>query len=203
MIIKSELIKFMGANIFNLHHGNLPKYRGMGPITNAILNGEKYFGISLHLVEEKIDSGEILEQINFKIAGLHNEEVYQKCLTYDHKLLTLFFLKINLSRELKTFKQDQKNASYFSKKSLNYLKPFIDFKQSSDGVIKFCKAYYFPSRNLFPLINFGENTYYSKLLPKLGAKASNPNIFKFNKQKNTLSISSNDKWIIFKEIITK
>ena len=50
---------------FNLHASLLPQYRGAAPINWAIINDEKETGVTTFLIDEKIDTGNIL--LNQKI----------------------------------------------------------------------------------------------------------------------------------------
>ena len=45
---------------FNIHASLLPQYRGAAPINWALINGEKKTGVTSFLIDEKIDTGEIL-----------------------------------------------------------------------------------------------------------------------------------------------
>lgn len=45
---------------FNLHASLLPQYRGAAPINWAIVNGETVTGVTTFLIDEKIDTGNIL-----------------------------------------------------------------------------------------------------------------------------------------------
>ena len=45
---------------FNLHASLLPQYRGAAPINWAIINGESNTGVTTFLIDEKIDTGNIL-----------------------------------------------------------------------------------------------------------------------------------------------
>jgi methionyl-tRNA formyltransferase len=45
---------------FNLHASLLPHYRGAAPINWAIINGEKETGVTTFLLDEKIDTGNII-----------------------------------------------------------------------------------------------------------------------------------------------
>lgn len=45
---------------FNLHASLLPQYRGAAPINWAIINGETETGVTTFLIDEKIDTGNIL-----------------------------------------------------------------------------------------------------------------------------------------------
>ena len=64
---------------FNLHASLLPNYRGAAPINWVIINQEKMTGVTTFLINEKIDSGEILLQQELKInpnddaGSLHNK----------------------------------------------------------------------------------------------------------------------------------
>lgn len=62
--------KYLGVPRFgflNIHPSLLPKYRGPSPIQTAILNGDKESGISIMLVDTKIDHGPILNEAKYKI----------------------------------------------------------------------------------------------------------------------------------------
>ena len=50
----------------NFHPGP-PEYRGIGCVNFAVLNNEKIFGVTAHLINNKIDNGKILKVFYFKI----------------------------------------------------------------------------------------------------------------------------------------
>src|SRR5690242_17206881 len=52
----------------NVHAGKLPSYRGRNVINWAIINGEPEIGITAHLVDDGIDTGDILVQRMLPIA---------------------------------------------------------------------------------------------------------------------------------------
>jgi methionyl-tRNA formyltransferase len=57
------------ANWFlNVHAGKLPSYRGRNIINWAIINGETEIGVTVHLVDHGIDTGDILLQRLLPIA---------------------------------------------------------------------------------------------------------------------------------------
>ena len=64
-IFKRELLSRL--KIINLHPSLLPKYRGASPEMWSLKNKEKYIGITLHWVNEGIDTGNILYQDKFEI----------------------------------------------------------------------------------------------------------------------------------------
>lgn len=46
----------------NVHPSLLPKYRGIKPLENAIVNGEEKTGITIHELTDELDAGDILLQ---------------------------------------------------------------------------------------------------------------------------------------------
>lgn len=63
----------------NVHYSLLPKYRGMHSTVWAILNGEKYCGCTVHLMNEYIDDGPILAQFKTEIARKTSAEIMREC----------------------------------------------------------------------------------------------------------------------------
>src|SRR5580658_9891185 len=53
----------------NLHGSLLPQYRGAAPINWAVINGEKETGVTTFQLQQDIDTGSILLQDRFPIAG--------------------------------------------------------------------------------------------------------------------------------------
>ena len=53
------------GNISNFHNAILPEYKGLNCPSWAIENGDSTLGVTLHLVDEKIDNGFIIDQIKF------------------------------------------------------------------------------------------------------------------------------------------
>ena len=62
MILKKQLLNIPKINTLNIHAGLLPKNRGCNPIQWGIINEDKYAGVSLHEVDEGIDTGAIIDQ---------------------------------------------------------------------------------------------------------------------------------------------
>lgn len=61
-IFKKDLINLPQIGCINKHAALLPKYRGVWPIFWAMLNGEKEVGLTIHWINEGIDTGKIITQ---------------------------------------------------------------------------------------------------------------------------------------------
>ena len=53
--------------IVNVHPSLLPKYKGMNAIKQAIDDRAEYTGVTIHYVNEGMDSGSIIKQDSIKI----------------------------------------------------------------------------------------------------------------------------------------
>ena len=91
LLIPPALVKTYSNRIFNIHPALLPKYGGQGMygmhVHRAVKSaGEKESGITIHLVNEKYDEGEILYQESTSInASDSAEDIAQKVLAIEHK----------------------------------------------------------------------------------------------------------------------
>lgn len=61
-IFKKELINLTPLRAVNCHAGKLPFYRGRNILNWALINGETDFGITVHFIDEGIDTGDIILQ---------------------------------------------------------------------------------------------------------------------------------------------
>jgi len=61
-ILPREIIEFPPMGCLNVHPSLLPKYRGAAPINWALINGEEKTGVTIMLMNEGVDSGDIILQ---------------------------------------------------------------------------------------------------------------------------------------------
>ena len=61
VIIPKLILKIPKYGFINIHVSLLPRWRGAAPIEHAILNGDHKTGISIFQIEEKLDTGPILD----------------------------------------------------------------------------------------------------------------------------------------------
>lgn len=61
-ILRRPLLELPRLGCVNIHAGRLPQYRGRNVINWAILNGETEIGVTAHMMDEGIDTGDILLQ---------------------------------------------------------------------------------------------------------------------------------------------
>lgn len=66
-IFKRELASLPHKKTINCHAGKLPYYRGRNVLNWVLINDEREFGITLHYIDESIDTGDIIVQRCFPI----------------------------------------------------------------------------------------------------------------------------------------
>jgi methionyl-tRNA formyltransferase len=77
-ILPTQILKLPSHGCINVHASLLPKYRGAAPIQWAIINGEKKTGITTMLMDEGLDTGNILLQEETEISDDDNTETLSK-----------------------------------------------------------------------------------------------------------------------------
>jgi len=83
-IFKSRLINLPSLKTINCHAGKLPLYRGRNILNWALINDEVEFGITVHYVDDGIDTGDIILQNCYPISDDDNystilEKAYRGC----------------------------------------------------------------------------------------------------------------------------
>ncbi len=73
-ILPAQILRLPSHGCINVHASLLPKYRGAAPIQWAIINGEKKTGITTMLMDEGLDTGNILLQEETEISYDDNAE---------------------------------------------------------------------------------------------------------------------------------
>lgn len=66
-IFKKEMINLPPLKTINCHAGKLPYYRGRNILNWVLINDEKEFGITVHYIDEGIDTGDIILQRSYPI----------------------------------------------------------------------------------------------------------------------------------------
>lgn len=85
-IFRNGLIGLPHLKTINCHAGKLPFYRGRNILNWVLINDEKEFGITVHYVDEGIDTGDIIIQRCYPITDEDDyatllERAYEGCAT--------------------------------------------------------------------------------------------------------------------------
>jgi methionyl-tRNA formyltransferase len=117
-ILKKEVLGLPRRGCLNIHPSLLPRYRGPSPYVSAILQDERAVGVSIMLMEERMDSGPILAQARIEIE---EEEWPPKGLVLSELLFTEGVTLLSevlpqwLKGELDPVPQEEQLATYTKK----------------------------------------------------------------------------------------
>ena len=110
-VISREILDIPKYGVINVHPSLLPKFRGPSPIVSAILAGEKKTGVSLILMNEKIDAGDILAQIHIRIKSRETAEQLKIRLAEISADLLAEAVPYYLAGEISPIKQKEEKAT--------------------------------------------------------------------------------------------
>lgn len=79
-LLEVDLIRSAGRLAVNYHDAPLPRYAGSHATAWALHNGEPEHGITWHVIEERVDAGDILKQTRFPLSpGETRQSLDLKC----------------------------------------------------------------------------------------------------------------------------
>lgn len=118
---------------FNLHASLLPDYRGAAPINWAIINQEKYSGVTSFFINEEIDTGAILLQEKVEIQEQETAGSLHDKLAKKGSALICKTIKGILEGTINPQKQEIKGTEKAAPK-LNKENVFIDWDQPLEAI---------------------------------------------------------------------
>ena len=113
-IIKKDLLAIPTIGVLNRHNALLPRNRGRLTPFWVLHKNDKQTGVSIHFVDEGIDSGDIVVQERFDVQPTDN---FNSIVRKNYKVAPKAMLKaLDILEEgnFKTIKNEGKNASYNS-----------------------------------------------------------------------------------------
>lgn len=115
-IIPASLLNLLPGGFINFHYGLLPRYRGPNPVLAQMLQGEAESGISIHLVDENIDTGPVVMQQKIAIEDRDTFGIQLQKLGMLGASMAISLLQLSrLHRTLPSIPQDETKAHYFKK----------------------------------------------------------------------------------------
>ncbi len=142
-IIRPHLFKT--KRLYNIHFSLLPAYKGVYPSVWPILNGEEYAGVTLHKMDQGIDTGDIIAQKRFKLSPKETSfSLYTKLIDEGTKLVVKHIDKL-IAMRFKAHPQPANGSTYYSKKSIDYSNLTIDLNVTAAQLDRQIRAFYFPA----------------------------------------------------------
>ncbi|MDP4185303.1 MAG: ankyrin repeat domain-containing protein [Bacteroidota bacterium] len=121
---------FTSKKLFNIHFSLLPKYKGMYTSLFPILNGDEYSGVTIHCIDQGIDTGDIIDQVKFKLQNYTSRELYSKYMMEGIKLIKRNFVAL-IENKFYPIKQKFCNSTYYSIHSFDFNSLEIDLHKTA------------------------------------------------------------------------
>ncbi len=77
-ILSKNFLSQYKKMVINIHPSLLPKFKGLNTFARVLKNNEKKTGCTVHIVNEKLDSGNIIVKKSFFIESNDDEESLKK-----------------------------------------------------------------------------------------------------------------------------
>jgi len=138
-ILPKEILDIPIYGCINVHASLLPKYRGSACITAPILNGDKISGLTIMKMDENMDTGDIIKQIEIKLDD--NETSISlmdkiKKVSFDNLAP---IIKDYINGYLKLIPQDNTKATYV--KMTQKEDGHLNFNETAQTIERKIKAY--------------------------------------------------------------
>lgn len=154
-IFTKKIFSLPKFETINCHAGKLPFYRGRNILNWALINDEKDFGITVHYIDEGIDTGDIILQRTYEITEsdsyntlLSRAYVYCSEILYDS-------IKMIQNRNAPRIKQNQIHPIGFYVGRRNKGDEIIDWNQTSREIFNFIRSINLPGPQAITFLSNG------------------------------------------------
>ncbi len=128
-IVKQNILDLPRLDCINIHASLLPKYRGAAPIHRAIINGEKFSGVTIMEMVKALDAGDMIHVEKVAIDEDMNVADLEKKLVEAGKFAIIKVIKQFETGTVKKIPQVDSDSTYAHK--MSSLECKIDFNKSS------------------------------------------------------------------------
>lgn len=114
-ILKTEALNIARLGILNIHPGYLPEYQGAMAYFWAARNNSRWAGVSVHWMDEGIDTGPLISRKKFKIdSKTSQDEILVKTALIGSSLIKRIGRKLQKGKQLKIIKTERGKSVYYS-----------------------------------------------------------------------------------------
>lgn len=115
-IFSEELLRLPKTAVFNVHPSLLPDFRGATPITWIIMRGNNTAGVTVHVMEKRIDSGAVVCWKRIRIDPYDNDASLRRKLAHASGSCFLTLLK-KIRKGALTYIPQEGGGAYYPKRT--------------------------------------------------------------------------------------
>lgn len=146
-ILKKEIFSIPWKGAINVHPSLLPKYRGLSPQHQAIIHGDSESGVTVHYIEEAVDTGKILIQISIPIEKEDYISDFQFKMQEVYKQIVTDAIDRIADENFEPVEQKIEETSYFG--SLKTEDRKIDFAKTDTEALNLIRAVSYPYKGAY------------------------------------------------------
>jgi len=147
-ILPKEIFELAQIATFNIHGSLLPKFRGAAPINRAIVDGESITGLTSFILNNKVDTGNILLQCKTQITETTIASELYDDLKVKASDLAIVTIQLLLNGNYTAINQNDELATKAPKVFAN--DSFIDWNNTKDKTRCFINGLsYFPGARTY------------------------------------------------------
>jgi methionyl-tRNA formyltransferase len=117
-ILKKEVINLPSLGIVNFHLSLLPQYRGTDPVAAAIINMDLETGVTVHFIDDGIDTGDIILQKSCSINEWDTNVTLLRKLANLVEDMSFELAQKFQDGEITHYPQSREKGSYFNLKKM-------------------------------------------------------------------------------------
>ena len=132
------LLEATKDGFINVHPSMLPKYRGGNPYSRVIMNGETETGVTIHFMDDKFDTGDIIAQ---KPYHIHSKATMGTIFNELNVLGIELLLQVLRAYEVQPLPRiKQPVGDFISGRGLSEKELFINYNNTAEEIERFVRA---------------------------------------------------------------
>ncbi|MBF8149553.1 hypothetical protein ITJ86_06565 [Winogradskyella sp. F6397] len=146
-ILDKEIFSIPTYGAINFHPSLLPKYRGLSPQHQTIIHGDLESGVSVHFIEETVDTGDIVAQTKIPIKPEDYISDFQLKMLTVYKSIIITAVDRISKTEFIPIVQNQSEISYFH--ALKLKDREIVFSKTKTEALNLIRAVSYPYKGAY------------------------------------------------------
>lgn len=200
-IFPSSIVEAFEGRLFNLHFGDLPRYRGAGGFSWQVLNGETVVRAHIQVMTKKVDAGPVVmtEAQNIHAARPYPQDFITAAAEIADAVVARFASNIGSGVTLEAVDQDERAAEYYPK-LLTAKNGLIDFSWPAEAIDRFVRAFSTPYPGA--AFNYDDVSYRVRRSQPVSSKPHHPFAAGLivNKTSDGLFVATSDGVLLFSDI---
>lgn len=149
-LFPAEMLRLPRLGVLNVHTAALPRWRGTHPVNWALIHGDREVGVTVHFMDEGMDSGDIVAQERVTVGIEDDVNTLVEKLTAKGAELLVEAARGVLAGRARRRPQRHELATFAPRRRPADSR--LDWSRASREILDFCRALYAPYPNAFSFV---------------------------------------------------